>query len=83
METLRTLRFELINVPARPQGRDELRIAASPATRLRYEATFEALDQDAWLGAIRGKCRRSCPRGASSRGGIVKEEGDNDYHDEF
>jgi len=50
METLRTLRFELINVPARlarPQGRQELRVAAAPATRRRYEATLESLDQAA------------------------------------
>ena len=50
MQTLRTLRFELINVPARltrPQGREQLRIAAAPATRLRYEATLESLDRAA------------------------------------
>jgi len=50
METLRTLRFELINVPARlarPQGRQELRVAAAPATRHRYEATRESLDRAA------------------------------------
>lgn len=47
METLRTLRFELINVPARlvrPQGREVLRVAASPDARRRYEATLPALD---------------------------------------
>ncbi len=50
METLRTLRFELINIPAklaRPQGHGELRIAASPDARLRYEATLAALDRAA------------------------------------
>ena len=50
METLRTLRFELINVPAklaRPQGREELRLAATRATRRRYEATLAALDRAA------------------------------------
>ena len=47
IETLRTLRFELINLPAmfsRSQGRDELRIAPSPDARLRYEVTPSALD---------------------------------------
>jgi hypothetical protein len=47
MKTLRTLRYELINVPAklaRPQGRSELRIAAAEDTRRRYEATLAALD---------------------------------------
>jgi hypothetical protein len=50
MQTLRTLRFELINVPARlarPQGRQELRVAAPPETRLRYEATLESLNRAA------------------------------------
>jgi hypothetical protein len=50
MQTLRTLRFELINVPARlarPQGRQELRVAAPPQTRLRYEATLESLNRAA------------------------------------
>ena len=50
METLRTLRFELINVPARlvrPQGRQELRVAAPEETRRRYEATLEGLDRAA------------------------------------
>ncbi len=50
METLRSLRFELINVPARlarPQGREDLRLAVSPAARLRYEATLAALDRAA------------------------------------
>lgn len=50
METLRTLRFEWIHVPARlarPQGRDELRIAASPDARFRYEAILAALDRAA------------------------------------
>ena len=50
MESLRTLRFELINVPAklaRPQGREELRIAASPDARLRYQETLAALDRAA------------------------------------
>ena len=50
METLRSLRFELINLPARlarPQGREELRLAASPAARLRYETTLAVLDRAA------------------------------------
>ena len=50
METLRTLRFELINVPAklaRPQGRQELRVAAPEETHRRYKATLEALDRAA------------------------------------
>ena len=51
MESQRTLRFELINVPAklaRAQGREELRIAASPDARLRYQETLAALDRAAY-----------------------------------
>lgn len=46
-ESLRTLRYELINVPAklaRPQGREELRVAATEETQSRYEAVLEAFD---------------------------------------
>lgn len=50
MKTLRTLRYELINVPAklaRPHGRLELRVAASREAQQCYQATLEALDRAA------------------------------------
>jgi hypothetical protein len=43
---MQTLRFELIHQPARlvrPQGRPELRFAASPAARKRIQAAERAL----------------------------------------
>jgi len=45
-QSMQTLRFELIQQPARlvrPQGRSELRFAASPAARQRIEAAQRAL----------------------------------------
>ncbi len=45
-QSMRTLRFELIQQPlrlVRPQGRLELRFAASPAARRRIQATQRAL----------------------------------------
>jgi hypothetical protein len=50
LESLRTLRFELLNVPAkiaRPEGRTELRIAASPETQRRIAQLLEALPRAA------------------------------------
>ena len=44
--TIRTLRFELIHLPARiarPQGRSELRIAAEPRTRQRLDRVLDKL----------------------------------------
>jgi len=49
-QSIQTLRFELIQQPLRlvcPQGRPELRFAASPAARKRIEATQNALAQAA------------------------------------
>lgn len=46
LESLRTLRFELLNLPAklaRPEGRTELRIAASPETQRRIAQILEAM----------------------------------------
>jgi hypothetical protein len=45
-QSIQTLRFELIQQPlrqVRPQGRPELRFAASPAGRKRIEAAYNAL----------------------------------------
>ncbi len=46
LESLRTLRYELLNLPAklaRPEGRTQLRLAASPETQSRIETILEAL----------------------------------------
>lgn len=50
LESLRTLRYELFNIPAkiaRPGGRTELRLAASPSTQDRFEKILEALPEAA------------------------------------
>jgi hypothetical protein len=50
LESLRTLRFELLNLPAklaRPEGRTELRLAASPETQQRITRILEALPEAA------------------------------------
>lgn len=50
LESVRTLRFELINLPAKlamPGGRAELRIAASPTTQRRITQTLAALPEAA------------------------------------
>ena len=47
LQSLRTLRFELIHLPAklaRPGGRQELRIAAPPAARHRIMEVLDALE---------------------------------------
>ena len=47
LESLRTLRYELLNVPAKiatPEGRPELRLAAPPATQRRITQALERLD---------------------------------------
>ena len=44
--SIRTLRFEWIHLPGRlvrPQGRSELRVATSPATRRRFQKAIETL----------------------------------------
>jgi hypothetical protein len=49
-ESLRTLRFELFNLPAklaRPEGRTELRLAASPETQRRIAHVLDALPEAA------------------------------------
>lgn len=49
-QSMQTVRFELIQQPARlvrPKGRPELRFAASPAARKRIEAAERALDRAA------------------------------------
>ncbi len=46
LESLRTFRYEVLNLPAklaRPEGRTELRIAASPDTQNRIRAILDAL----------------------------------------
>lgn len=50
LESLRTLRFELINLPAKlatPEGRAELRIAASPTSQRRITQILAALPKAA------------------------------------
>ena len=50
LESLRTVRYELLNIPAkiaRPEGRLELRLAASPETQRRITQILEALLQPA------------------------------------
>jgi hypothetical protein len=50
LESLRTLRYELINLPAklaRPEGRMELRIAAPHHVQNRFEQVLDALDHAA------------------------------------
>ncbi|NIM21829.1 MAG: hypothetical protein GTN64_05335, partial [Candidatus Latescibacteria bacterium] len=50
LESLRTLRYELLNLPAklaRPEGRAQLRLAASPETQNRIETLLEALHEAA------------------------------------
>jgi len=50
LESLRTLRYEVVNVPAklaRPEGRMELRIAASPNTQDRFRKILHALPEAA------------------------------------
>ena len=48
LESLRTLRYELLNVPAKiatPGGRPELRLAAAPETQQRITRALERLDE--------------------------------------
>jgi hypothetical protein len=48
--SLRTLRYEILNIPAKlatPGGRQQLRIAAAPATQRRIEGILEALPEAA------------------------------------
>ena len=50
LESLRTLRYELLNVPAKiatPQGRPQLRLAAAPDTQRRITRALDRLDQAA------------------------------------
>ncbi|MFQ5515887.1 MAG: IS1380 family transposase [Myxococcota bacterium] len=50
LESLRTLRYEVLNLPAkiaRPEGRTELRLAAAPETRRRIEDILDALPEAA------------------------------------
>jgi hypothetical protein len=50
LESLRTLRYELLNVPAKiakPEGRSELRIAAAPETQRRIIQILAALPETA------------------------------------
>ncbi|NIM47696.1 MAG: IS1380 family transposase [Gemmatimonadales bacterium] len=50
LESLRTLRYELLNVPAKlamPEGRTELRLAAAPETQRRITQILEALPKAA------------------------------------
>jgi hypothetical protein len=50
LESLRTLRYELINIPAKiatPEGRPELRLAAAPGTQQRINQILERLDDAA------------------------------------
>jgi hypothetical protein len=50
LESLRTLRYELLNVPAKiatPEGRPELRLAAAPETQRRIAQALERLDKAA------------------------------------
>ena len=50
LESLRTLRYELLNIPAkiaRPRGRLELRLAAAPDTQRRVHELLESLPQAA------------------------------------
>jgi hypothetical protein len=50
LESLRTLRYELLNVPAKiakPEGRPELRIAAAPETQRRITQILAALPEAA------------------------------------
>ena len=49
-ESLRTLRYELLNIPAKiasPEGRTELRLAAAPATQRRITRILAALPEAA------------------------------------
>jgi hypothetical protein len=48
LESLRTLRYELLNVPAKiakPEGRTELRLAAAPGTQRRISQILAALTE--------------------------------------
>ncbi len=48
--SLRTLRYEILNIPAKlaaPSGRQQLRIAAAPATQRRIEGILESLPEAA------------------------------------
>ena len=48
LESLRTLRYELLNVPARiakPEGRPQLRLAAAPETQHRITRILAALPE--------------------------------------
>jgi hypothetical protein len=50
LASLRTLRYELLNVPAKiatPEGRPELRLAAAPETQRRIHQVLERLDKAA------------------------------------
>ena len=50
LESLRTLRYELLNVPAKiakPEGRTELRLAAAPETQRRIKQILDALPEPA------------------------------------
>jgi hypothetical protein len=50
LESLRTFRYEVLNVPAklaRPGGRAELRIAASPDTQEQFRKILDALPEAA------------------------------------
>ncbi len=50
LESLRTVRYELLNIPAkiaRPEGRLELRLAATPETQRRITQILETLAQPA------------------------------------
>jgi len=50
LESLRTLRYELLNVPAKiatSEGRPELRLAAAPETQRRITKALERLDEAA------------------------------------
>jgi len=48
LESLRTLRYDLLNIPAKiakPEGRPELRIAAAPETQRRITQILAALPE--------------------------------------
>ena len=50
LESLRTFRYEVLNIPAklaRPEGRTELRLAASPVTQNRVQRILDALPEAA------------------------------------